>query len=175
MSNINSSGGSTNTTQLITSEPPEIDCNSDVESYSSEPDQPPIDFDESCDESNNETENSSEFFSANNLDSDEDLDTDNEMFERLYENATIRVYEIYCAIMELKRACRLSFATIAMLLNLLQLLCPQNTRLPHSLYKFKKFFESFSSFHKILIVSHCLERIKVYVIIVLAGVLNPVL
>ena len=70
------------------------------------------------------------------------------MFEPLFDNASITVCGAYCAIMEFKRACRLPFTTIDMLLKLLQLLCPPNNHLPQSIYKFKTFFEKFSSSHQ---------------------------
>ena len=49
--------------------------------------------------------------------SDDELDVDSCIFE-----PSITVYWAYCAIMEFKRACWLPFTTIAMLLNLLNLL-----------------------------------------------------
>ncbi len=81
-------------------------------------------------------------------DLDEELDIDESMFEPLFDNASITVCGAYCAIMEFKRACRLPFTTIDMLLKLLQLLCPPNNHLPQSIYKFKTFFEKFSSSHQ---------------------------
>ena len=68
----------------------------------------------------NEMDHSSTF----DLDSDDELDVDSSMFEPLYENASITVCGAYCAIMKFKCACRLPFTTIAMLLNILNLLCP---------------------------------------------------
>ena len=49
------------------------------------------------------------------------------MFETLYQGAHITVCGAYCALMELKRVCRLPFSAIAMLLQILQLLCPLGT------------------------------------------------
>ena len=62
------------------------------------------------------------------------------LFEPIYENASITLCGAYCAIMEFKRACQLPFSTIAMLLELLQLLCPSNNILPLTVYALKKFF-----------------------------------
>lgn len=66
----------------------------------------------------------------------EDLDLDSSMFEPIYENANITLCGAYCAIMELKRACRLSFTAISKILDLLQLLCPPNNNLPRSVQNF---------------------------------------
>ena len=105
----------------------------------------------------NEMDHSSTF----DLDSDDELDVDSSMFQPLYENASITVCGAYCAIMEFKRACRLPFTTIAMLLNLLNLLCPPDNHLPQSLYKFKQFFEKFSSFYeKDQFCSDCLAQYR---------------
>ena len=73
-------------------------------------------------------------------DEDEDVLIDNEFWEPVYEGANISTVGAYCAIMEFKRACRLSFSTIAMLLQLLQLLCPSHNKLFKSIYTFKKSF-----------------------------------
>lgn len=70
---------------------------------------------------------------------------EDDMFKPLYEGASISISGAYCAIMELKRACRLPFTTIAKLLDLLQLVCPANNHLPTSVHKFKKFFGQYSS------------------------------
>jgi len=82
------------------------------------------------------------------LDEDEELGVDEAMFEPLYENAGITVCGAFYALMEFKRSCRLPFTAIDMLLQLLQLLCPPNNKLPQSVYKFRKFFEQYSSSHK---------------------------
>ena len=58
----------------------------------------------------------------------------------IYENANITLCGAYCSIIEFKRACHLSFSTIAMLFQLLQLLCPERNTLPRSVYLFNKFF-----------------------------------
>lgn len=70
---------------------------------------------------------------------------DNDLFEPLYDGASITVCGGYCALMEFKRACRLPFTTIKKLLELLHLLCPSNHKLPTSIYKLKKFFMKFTS------------------------------
>lgn len=81
-------------------------------------------------------------------DCDDEVDVDMKMFEPLYDGASITICGAYCALMEFKRACRLPFTTIDMLLQLLQLFCPSNNKLPRSVYKFKKFFEQFASSHQ---------------------------
>jgi len=78
---------------------------------------------------------------------DEDIEIDEKMFEPIYDGASITVCGAYCAIMEFKRACRLPFTAIAMLLQLLQLLCPPANKLPRSVYVLKKFFQRYSSPH----------------------------
>lgn len=94
-------------------------------------------------------------------DLDEELAIDEGMFEPLYDNARVTVCGAYCALMEFKRACRLPFTTIAMLLQLLQLLCPPNNSLPQSIYKLRKFFEKFSSPHqKHRFCSDCKTKLK---------------
>ena len=67
------------------------------------------------------------------------------MFEPLYEGAHITVCGAYCALMEFKRVCRLPFSALAMLLQILQLLCPPGNKLPQSVYILKKFFQKYSS------------------------------
>ena len=75
----------------------------------------------------------------------DDVEIDEGMFEPLYEGAHITVCGAYCALMELKRVCRLPFTAIAMLLQILQLLCPPGNKLPQSVYILKKFFQKYSS------------------------------
>ena len=70
---------------------------------------------------------------------------DDELLGPLYDGSKVTVLGAYCAIMEFKRACRLPFTAIAMLLQLLQLLCPSVNKLPRSVYVFKKFFQRYSS------------------------------
>ncbi len=55
-------------------------------------------------------------------------------FDPIYENVTITLCGVLCAIMEFKRACRLPFTTIGKLLELLQLICSPNNTLPQTLY-----------------------------------------
>ena len=74
-------------------------------------------------------------------DEDEDVLIDDDFWEPVYEGANVSTVGAYCAIMEFKRACRLFFSTIAMLLQLLQLLCPSHNKLPKSIYTFKKIFQ----------------------------------
>ena len=78
---------------------------------------------------------------------DSDQEVDENMFEPIYDGANITVCGAYCAIMEFKRVCRLPFTAIAMLLQLLQLLCPAANKLPRSVYVLKKFFQKHSSPH----------------------------
>lgn len=78
------------------------------------------------------------------LENDE-ANVDSNMFEPLYDGASITICGAYCALMEFKRACRLPFTTIDKLLELLHLLCPSNNKLPSSIYKLKKFFTKFTS------------------------------
>ena len=74
-------------------------------------------------------------------DSELDIEVDKDMFEPLYPGASISKCGAYCAIMEFKRVCRLPFTAIAMLLQLLQLLCPVQNKLPRSIYMLKKVFQ----------------------------------
>lgn len=76
---------------------------------------------------------------------DEEMKLEDDMLKPIYEDADITVCGAYCAIMEFKRACHLPFTTIAMLLQLLQLLCPKTNKLPKSIHLFKKFFEKYTS------------------------------
>ena len=80
---------------------------------------------------------------SNNEDSDQEVDEN--MFEPIYDDANITVCGAYCAIMEFKHVCRLPFTAIAMLLQLLQLLCPASNKLPRSVHVLKKFFQKHSS------------------------------
>ena len=68
-----------------------------------------------------------------------------DIFKPIYKGANITVCGAYCTIMEFKRACRLPFTTVAMLLNLLTLLCPESNYLPRSVYCLKKFFRKWST------------------------------
>ena len=52
--------------------------------------------------------------------------------------------------------CRLPFTAIAMLLQLLQLICPADNKLPRSVYVWKKFFQRRSSkYTKLRFCCHC--------------------
>ena len=77
----------------------------------------------------------------------ESAEVDSDMFKPLYDGANITICGAYCAIMEFKRACRLPFSAISVLLQLLQLLCPAGNQLPRSVYQLKKFFKKHSSQH----------------------------
>ena len=70
----------------------------------------------------------------------EGFELNDELFEPIYENAKITLCGAYCAIMEFKRVCRLPFSSLAMLLQLLQMLCPPGNNLPRTVYAFKKIF-----------------------------------
>ena len=50
-------------------------------------------------------------------------------------------------LMEFKRSCRLSFTTMAMLLNLLQLICPTGNKLPTTKYQLLRFAVSSNNTH----------------------------
>ena len=62
------------------------------------------------------------------VNADESMDIDSELFEPLYEGASITACGAYCALMEFKRACKLPFPAMLMLLQLLQLLCPSGNK-----------------------------------------------
>ena len=83
-----------------------------------------------------------------------EVEIEEDMFKPLYDGAGISVCGAYCAIMEFKRACRLPFTAVSMLLQLLQLLCPAD-KLPRSLCV-EKFFQRHSSKHtKLKYCCHC--------------------
>ena len=79
------------------------------------------------------------------VNADESMEVDSNLFEPLYDGANITVCGAYCVIMEFKRVCKLPFSAILMLL---QLLCPPGNKLPQSIYTLKKFFQKHSSQHK---------------------------
>ena len=80
--------------------------------------------------------------------------------EPLYSGADISVCGAYCAIMHLKSKCHLSFSTIDELLKLLKMICPQNNKLPSSVYILRKFFSQFESLKKkTIFCSNCHEII----------------
>ena len=99
---------------------------------------PDIDPDDSDSDDNSEPD----------VNTDESMDVDSNLFEPLYDGASITVCGAYCALMEFKRACKLPFSAILMLLQLLQLLCPPGNKLPRSVYVLKKFFQKHSSQHE---------------------------
>ena len=67
---------------------------------------------------------------------EDEMKLDDELLGPVYDGSKVTVLGAYCAIMEFKRACRLPFTAIAMLLQLLQLLCPSVNKLPRSVYVF---------------------------------------
>ncbi len=88
-----------------------------------------------------------------------EIEVDQDMFEPLYPGAGISVCGAYCAILEFKRVCRLPFTAIAILLQLLQLLCPPQNRLPRSVYRLKKFFQQYTAtYTKRLFCATCNEE-----------------
>jgi hypothetical protein len=95
---------------------------------------------DSSSEANSDEESNEPGDSCNN-----EVLIESKLLEPLYENANITVCGAYCVIMEFKRACNLSYRTIAMLLQLLQLLCPRDNNLPKSVYMFKGFFQKYTS------------------------------
>ena len=83
--------------------------------------------------------------SSESDESDDDPDSD---FSRLiYPSASVTVLGAYCAIMELKRACRLPWSAIVMVLQLLQLLCPAGNLLPRTKHKLSTFSRRYMSEH----------------------------
>lgn len=66
---------------------------------------------------------------------DEQIEENNEdMFVPLYPGANVTVCGAYCAIMHLQSKSRLSFSTLGEVLMLLQLLCPQHSKLTECVY-----------------------------------------
>ena len=63
----------------------------------------------------------------------------------VYSDANITVCGAYCSIMQYVTANKLTYAAIEGLLKLLQVLCPCPNSLPTTLYKFKRFFQQYSS------------------------------
>ena len=89
--------------------------------------------------------NSDEEFSGISSNEEDNLQFDPMMFEPIYENAPILLCGAFCAIMEFKRSCNLSFSCIDRLLQLLQLFCPPSNSLPHSVYAIREFFRKYST------------------------------
>ncbi len=67
------------------------------------------------------------------------------MFEPLYHGAKITVCGAFCAIMHFKCISGCSFSAVVQLLQLLQLLCPMDNKLPRSIYVLRKFFNQFGA------------------------------
>ena len=85
----------------------------------------------------------------------------NYMFEPLYPGAVVTICAAYCAIMTYAITNKLSYSSIENLLKLLHLLCPTSNHLPSSLYKLKKFFQTFtSSYKKRCICAECDHVLK---------------
>ena len=85
----------------------------------------------------------------------------NDMFEPLYPGAVVTICAAYCAIMTYAITNKLSYSSIENLLKLLHLLCPTSNHLPSSLYKLKKFFQTFtSSYKKRCICAECDRVLK---------------
>ena len=83
-----------------------------------------------------------------------------EIFQPLYPGANITICGAYCAIMHLKSKCNLPFSTVFELLKLLQFICPQNNRLPTSVYLLRKFFCQWKSHKKkTVFCSNCHEQV----------------
>lgn len=97
------------------------------------------------------------FVYVHRLNNDE-VPIEQDMFEPLYPGARITVCGAYCAIMEFKWVCKLPFTAIAMLLQLFQLLCPLENKLPRSVYMF---FQRYATPHtKRLFCASCSEELK---------------
>ena len=93
----------------------------------------------STEESSDSSDSSDSSVRDDSLPNVED-EMDPAVFEPLYANAKITKCGAFVAIMEFKRACRIPFASIDKLLELLQLLCPADNSLPRSSYLLRKFF-----------------------------------
>lgn len=74
---------------------------------------------------------------------DPPLNVTDEMFEPIYPGATLTICGAYCAIMHFKSTCRIPFTVVANLLQLLQLICPSQNKLPRTIYALRRFFDSF--------------------------------
>ncbi len=83
------------------------------------------------------------------------------MMDKIYPGSTVSVLSGYCLLMEFKRLCKVSFSTMVVLLNLLQLLCPANNLLPTTKYQLLKFVKKSTSLHsKIDFCRSCSAVIK---------------
>ena len=97
------------------------------------------------------------------FDSESEGDEDNEtdvQFDAEYENASITLCGAFCAIMEFKRSCSLSFSCVDKLLDLLQLFCPPVNTLPRTSLNltmsrsfFVNFLQSVQKVYFVLIVT----------------------
>jgi hypothetical protein len=88
-------------------------------------------------------------FCGHDLPSDDCLPTSYEipqkLFEPLYDNSTTTTCGAFFSIMHFAIKNKLSYTAIGDLLSLLNLLCPKPNNIPSSFFKFKKFFQQFSS------------------------------
>ena len=66
------------------------------------------------------------------------------LFLHQYPGASLSVCGMYCAIMSLHSKCSLPFTVVREILQLLQLLCPEDSQLPSSVYHLRNFFQNFS-------------------------------
>lgn len=78
-------------------------------------------------------------------DTPENISIAEEMFEPLYLGSRTTICGAYFSIMHFANQNKLSYTAIDHLLDLLRLFCPEPNSLPASFYKFKKFFQQFSS------------------------------
>ena len=74
---------------------------------------------------------------------DDNIQLEDEYFQPLYEGATVSICAALVAIMHFKNTCKLPFTTIQKLLLLLRILCPNDSKLPSTVYKLRKFFQRF--------------------------------
>ena len=86
------------------------------------------------------------YYRNDQVSSESNLTTEN-MSEPIYPGSSLTVLGVYCILMEFKRSCRLSFTTMAMLLNLLQLICPTGNKLPTTKYQLLRFAVSSKNTH----------------------------
>ncbi len=109
------------------------------------------DDDDSIDDGNNDSDDDDSIDDGKNDSGDNDDDDGNNdddveeennseeinlegMFEPLYHGAKITVCGAFCAIMHFKCISGCSFSAVVQLLQLLQLLCPFDNKLPQSVY-----------------------------------------
>ncbi len=82
----------------------------------------------------------------------------NGMAEPIYSGSNVTLLVAYCILMEFKSICRVSFSTMVMLLNLLQLLCPPGNCLPKTKYQLVKFAQMFDSSHSRIDYCHVCNK-----------------